>query len=41
MMVAIYNDDYTNEKNAVEIAKAIAALGFSSVVKNTGAQDNR
>ena len=30
---------YTNEKNAIEIAEAIAALGFGGLVKNTGTQD--
>jgi hypothetical protein len=29
---------YTNEKNAIEIAEAIAALGFRRVVKETGRQ---
>ena len=32
---------YTNEKNAIEIAEAIAALGFREVVKGTGTQDGR
>jgi hypothetical protein len=32
---------YTNEKNAVEIAKAIAALGFGRAVKETRTQDDR
>ena len=32
---------YTNEQNAIEIAEAIAALGFRGVVKNTGAQEDR
>ena len=32
---------YTNEKNATEIAEAIARLGFRGVDKNTGTQDDR
>jgi hypothetical protein len=32
---------YTNEKNAVEIAEAIAALGFGRAVKETRTQDDR
>ena len=31
----------TNEKNAIEIAEAIAALGFKGAVKGTGAQEDR
>jgi hypothetical protein len=30
---------YTNEKNATEIADAIARLGFGEAVKNSGTQD--
>jgi hypothetical protein len=32
---------YTNEKNAIDIAEAIAALGFKGAVKGTGAQEDR
>ena len=32
---------YSNEKNAIEIAEAIARLGFRGVVKATGIQDDR
>jgi hypothetical protein len=32
---------YTNEKNAIEISGAIAALGFRAVVKDTGRQNGR
>jgi hypothetical protein len=31
----------TNEKNAVEIAEAIAELGFRGIVKDTGTQGDR
>jgi hypothetical protein len=31
----------TNEKNAIEIAEAIAALGFGGAVKDSGTQDDR
>jgi hypothetical protein len=32
---------YTNEKNAIQIAEAIAALGFGGAVKDSGTQDDR
>jgi hypothetical protein len=32
---------YTNEKNAIEIAEAIAQLGFGGAVKDSGTQDDR
>jgi hypothetical protein len=32
---------YTNEKNAIEIAEAIARLGFGGAVKGSGTQDDR
>ena len=31
----------TNEKNAIAIADAIAALGFRGIAKDTGTQDGR
>jgi hypothetical protein len=32
---------YSNEKNASDIADAIAALGFGLAVKDSGTQDDR
>jgi hypothetical protein len=32
---------YTNEKNAIEIAKAIGALGFKGANKQIGTRDDR
>ena len=32
---------YTNEKNAIEIAEAIARLGFGGAVKGSGTRDDR
>ena len=39
MIVCSLSRGYTNEKNATEIAEAIAELGFGGAVEDTGTQD--
>jgi hypothetical protein len=39
MIVCSLTRGYTNEKNATEIAEAIAELGFGRAVEDTGTQD--